>query len=205
MRTCEVDGCEKKYYGNGFCSMHRERFLKYGNVHERKRPANGEVQDFLRKLPKDCEECITWPFGRGKGGYGSVYFKGKGMKPSRAVCFIYNGNPPTTEHEAAHSCGNGHKGCVNPNHLRWATSKENSADSILHGTISRGENHPASRVNESQARFMIESRGKIKQKDIAIFLGVPRSTVCQIQKGNSWKWLNALISEEREIQRLQPL
>lgn len=46
---------------------------------------------------------------------------------------------------------------------------------------------------------MILNRGKIKQKDIAAMLGVPKPTVCQIQKCKSWKWLTQLMREQGDI------
>lgn len=198
LKICSVDGCDKKHYGNGYCTMHRERFKKYGDVNFRKRPGNGEAHAFIFKAALiSCEECVQWPFTR-NNGYGQITFRGKRTLPSRAVCIVAHGDPPTDKHEAAHSCGKGHEGCVNPRHLRWATSKENSQDTILHGTVPRGEKCVHSRVTESQARFMIENRDKIKQKDIAAMLGVPKPTVCQIQKGKSWKWLTDLMSQENE-------
>lgn len=32
MRTCSVEGCDKKYKSRGFCSMHLARFYKYGDI-----------------------------------------------------------------------------------------------------------------------------------------------------------------------------
>lgn len=50
------------------------------------------------------------------------------------MCILAHGEPPSPEHVAAHSCGQGHEGCVNPGHLRWATVAENIADTLKHGT-----------------------------------------------------------------------
>jgi len=32
MRTCSVEGCERKHYGRGLCGMHHQRFAKHGHV-----------------------------------------------------------------------------------------------------------------------------------------------------------------------------
>lgn len=50
------------------------------------------------------------------------------------MCQKAHGDPPSPKHDAAHSCGRGHEGCVNPNHLSWKTKKQNQADRITHGT-----------------------------------------------------------------------
>ena len=31
MRTCSIEGCEKKYHAKGYCQMHHKRWWKYGN------------------------------------------------------------------------------------------------------------------------------------------------------------------------------
>lgn len=80
-------------------------------------------------------ECLVWPFGRFSNGYGQVYIQGKNCVASREMCILAHGNPPTPSHEAAHRCGNGHLGCVNPQHLRWATAAENQADKLTHQEV----------------------------------------------------------------------
>jgi hypothetical protein len=80
------------------------------------------------------QSCVTWPFFRNWDGYPVVSIERKTRKAARVMCEIAHGPPPTPEHEAAHSCGNGNKGCVNPNHLSWKTPSENGQDRTLHGT-----------------------------------------------------------------------
>lgn len=203
MKICTVEGCSLKHHSSGYCSTHYARFSKHGTTDKQVRKAHSKAREFLHlALSMECEECINWPLKR-KNGYGQMTFRGKRTLPSRAMCFLAHGEPPTDKHEAAHSCGKGHEGCVNPRHLRWATSKENSEDCIRHGTVARGERSGSSKVTEDQARFMILNRGKIKQKTIAAMLGVPKPTVCQIQKGKSWKWLTEKMNQERETQQPQ--
>lgn len=81
-------------------------------------------------LPFEGNECLEWPYSGNNWGYGQLTVAGRLVVASRFVCEIAHGDPPTPEYQAAHSCGNGHLGCVNPQHLRWATPKENSADKI---------------------------------------------------------------------------
>jgi hypothetical protein len=49
---------------------------------------------------------------------------------ARLVCEEAYGLPPTSKHHAAHATLSGCVGgaCVNPDHIRWATPKENQAD-----------------------------------------------------------------------------
>lgn len=78
--------------------------------------------------------CLVWPFGRDpRVGRGIVRTgPGKPKLPSgwahRVMCEMVHGTPPTPQHQAAHSCGNGHLGCVNPHHLSWKTNSENQLE-----------------------------------------------------------------------------
>jgi hypothetical protein len=76
------------------------------------------------------DECVRWPFGGNRVTY-----------PSIRMLTQAKGPKPLGKAYAAHSCGNAHKLCVNPNHLYWATPQENSHDRHLHGT-SHGRSGP---------------------------------------------------------------
>lgn len=54
------------------------------------------------------------------------------LTANRAVALAFLGPPPTPQHEAAHNDGNKSNNWVG--NIRWATPKENTADSIRHGT-----------------------------------------------------------------------
>jgi hypothetical protein len=57
------------------------------------------------------------------GGGGSIYI-------TRIICEEAHGPPPSPKHNALHNTADGRVGapCVNPDHLRWGTQKENMAD-----------------------------------------------------------------------------
>jgi hypothetical protein len=77
----------------------------------------------------------------------------------------------------------------NPAHLRWATSKENSADSIRHGTICRGERHGASRLTAESVRQIKSLTKESTQASIARKFGVSASTVYGVVHGLTWAYL----------------
>lgn len=77
----------------------------------------------------DGDECLIWPFWKNKTtGYGHIRVGRKAYVASRVMCALKHGEPINENLEAAHSCGNGHMACVNPNHLSWKTKVENARD-----------------------------------------------------------------------------
>jgi hypothetical protein len=135
------------------------------------------------------EDCLIWPFGRRTDGYGTVGYEGHQMTACRAMCIEAHGSPPEGKNEAAHSCGNGHIGCVSPVHLRWDDHLGNHADKAMHGTNLAGEKHNMAKLTEEQAKYIISMEGVISPRDLADKLPVNRDTVRRIQRGLLWKHL----------------
>jgi hypothetical protein len=96
---------------------------------------NGPGIRWLRAhINHDGKECLIWPYSRNHQGYGQAARLGKIIKANRLMCILAHGDPPTPKHHAAHSCGNGHLGCVHPRHFSWKTPQENRMESNKHGT-----------------------------------------------------------------------
>lgn len=91
---------------------------------------------FLESI-KDTKikECIIPPFALTNNGRWQITYKGKRKLASRVLCTWKHGRAPSKKHEAAHSCGKGHIGCINPNHLEWKTHKDNMRDRYVHKTM----------------------------------------------------------------------
>jgi hypothetical protein len=107
----------------------------------------------------------------------------------RLVCEYVNGAAPTPRHHAAHSCGNGHLGCVTPRHLSWKTPSENADDKLVHGTAQRGEKHAHAKLTENQVRIIRELKGTASQTTLAERFGVSPTTIGQIHNRRVWGWL----------------
>jgi len=134
------------------------------------------------------DECLPWPYGLRRGYAGRVAVDGKEVAACRYMCQLAHGAPPTPKHHAAHSCGKGHKGCINPQHLRWATPTENEADKIEHGTSLYGEKHNMAKLDASIVLHIREQvlAGR-RMMDIAKHLGVNHTTISLLVKGKTWR------------------
>lgn len=165
--------------------------MRYGTALGGRAPY-GAAQRYYREvvLPYDGTECLIWPFARNAAGYAVIKSSAGGsMLVSRRICEATYGSPPSDAHEAAHSCGNGANGCVTKHHLGWATSTQNKADMLHHGTRMRGSKHVMARLSEADVLLIRESRGKQPLKMIAATFGVSIATVSEIQNRRSWSWL----------------
>ncbi len=127
---CSIPGCDRPRHGYGLCYKHWARLRKHGNPVETKNPNLGKAKRFISEtvLPFRGDDCLIWPFARKETGYAVARIDGKSTRVHRYACEIIHGERPSPRHEVAHSCGNGHIGCVNPHHLRWATHRDNLAE-----------------------------------------------------------------------------
>lgn len=186
--TCSIDGCGGKMKGHGLCEKHRYRYKKYGD------PLAGgtfwgEPKAFMESM-EDSDDCIEWPYNRNNMGYAMISLGGVGKLVHRVSCEISHGPPPSPSHEAAHLCGNGHKGCVNPKHLAWKTRAENEMDKCIHGTRGMGESHAACKYSESTIREIADAARKHSRADVAKMFGVKYSLVRDVDSGRRWRHLN---------------
>lgn len=149
---------------------------------------DGVGMKFIEAIASDYlgTMCLIWPFGRGNDGYGLVAIGGKKVRVSRIVCEIENGPAPEEKMDAAHSCGNGHFGCIARKHLRWATRIENSADTRAHGTLRLGEAMHSAKLTEKDIVCIREARGRVSVTDLAEKYGVVTTTISSVQYGKTW-------------------
>lgn len=136
------------------------------------------------------DECLIWPFSRNLNGYGQVRYKGRSRLASRVMCMLVHGRPRIDSLEAAHSCGKGHDGCVNPRHLRWDTPKGNCADRVDHGTENRGTKQWMSKLNNEAVKEIRNLEGKFLFREIAEMYGVSRQTISGVIRRRTWRWLD---------------
>lgn len=131
------------------------------------------------------DECVIWPLFRDKDGRGRVGHNGEHHWAHRLMCKLAHGEPPTPEHTAAHDCGKGHDGCVNPRHLKWKTQKENLADCAIHGTSPKHFDGCQGRLTGAQAEEIRSSRGIRTMRELAAIFGVSQGTINDIWRGRT--------------------
>ncbi len=192
MKICAVDGCDKPLLARGWCSKHWTRWQRHGDPLAGGTPKDGTIKRYFLNVvvPFAGDECLIWPFGRDAYGYGKIHLESGSGLVHRQACEAVHGPPPDLpDIQAAHNCGNGHKGCCNPNHLRWATRYDNSMDRVEHGTHNRGEQHKMVKLTEAQVIEIRKLKGLVSHSKLAERFGVSRQTIGDVQKRKSWFWL----------------
>jgi len=190
---CSIPDCDQRAYSEGLCQRHKQRLRRWGDPLGGRQP-NGEIEEWVGRLLKmNSDECIAWPYMKGRLGYGRWHRggqRGKSLQAHREICTMVHGQPPSPKHQAAHSCGKGHLGCVNPRHLRWATAAENAADRYIHGTILRGERSPAAKLKPEDVLYIRQSARKgVNHRVLAETFGLHKNYVRLIVVGTRWKHL----------------
>jgi hypothetical protein len=142
-------------------------------------------------------DCLIWPFGKTGSGYGALYDDGAQQLAHRWVCERVNGPPPSQDHEAAHTCGNGHLGCVSGAHLYWGSGVDNAADRDEHGRTSRGEGHPTAKLTNDAVLAIYRLRGRQTYEATAAQFGTSKGAVADIFNGRSWTWLTGAKPDDR--------
>lgn len=160
----------------------------------------GQGITFLKAhLENDGKECLIWPYTRNGHGYGMMSYLGKMGEAHRFMCLLVHGKPPSPRHQAAHDCGNGHKGCVHPKHIFWKTPRRNRLDSNDHGT----GNRPAPRRLTIDQVMEIRASSK-PYAELAAEYGVHRDTIGKIFRGETWKEPRSKLTSA-QIQKIKEL
>lgn len=191
VRLCSVAECGKKHYGLGLCHKHYKRAYKKRHRSEKQNGPGRHAAIFLSEvvIPYTGDNCLIWPYARSSNGYSNIGIDGRNFRVHRLACEAVNGPPPSDRHEAAHLCGRGDKGCVNPRHLEWKTHSANECDKVAHGTTLRGQNHALAKLTRDDVLEIRVLHGALSNTKIARRYGVSRQLVDAIMKRRAWAWL----------------
>jgi len=204
--------------GDSFCTnvSHIYKILKMLSLDDRDRV----IKKIMSRITIDPNTtCWIWNKTSGNGEvsedkiYGAMRANGKMVLAHRLSFLAHsdlkeiplvneNGEQLVVRHSA--SCSSTF--CVNPAHLKLGTQSQNCyQDRIEAGTINRGEKNHSTRITEEKARAIKDSK-KPKghpeyktQKERAALFETTLHTVCSIDIGNSWSYLDG--SDNSELRK----
>ncbi len=137
-------------------------------------------------IDSNTDECLMWPHYCNDRGYPITTYAATTHveRYAHRAVLIATVGPCPDGMEAAHSCGV--RSCVNPRHLRWATSSENNYDRSSHGTMPRGHRHHWATLGDDRAAEAIARyRAGEDSQMLAEEYGVTRSTIQRWGQGKS--------------------
>lgn len=123
LAPCSFQGCEKvvENLSSWLCAGHYSQKLRGVELSPLVRKALSQSQRFSEKV-KISGSCWLWGGSKNERGYGQFYANGKFTLAHRYSYRESYGDIPEG-FEVDHTCRN--RGCVNPDHLRLATRKQN--------------------------------------------------------------------------------
>lgn len=123
VEKCRISDCMRDNYSRGYCQLHYRKLMRHGSPIGGRIPMGVGTRWLENNMNYTGHDCLRWPAWTEKSGYGKTRFRGSDISPARAMCILVHGDPPSLHHQTAHSCGNGHLGCVNPPALEMGDSR----------------------------------------------------------------------------------
>lgn len=127
-KECSVDECNRKHYGKGLCSLHWRRLGRTGTTGPSTRVFRTPGESFqARTMPVTEAGCLLWTGYINQSGYGHIWVDGRDVGAHRYAWEQAKG-PISDGMELDHMCWN--RSCVNVDHLRIATTAQNSQNRV---------------------------------------------------------------------------
>ena len=127
--NCKIQGCEKPAKAKGLCQKHYFRLRRTGAAETEPYSSVRSKSRFLWKcMPVTETGCWIWLGSTKRNGYGAVWRQGKEILAHRESYRLFRGEIPAGLN-VLHSCDE--RSCVNPDHLRIGTHKENMRDAVI--------------------------------------------------------------------------
>ncbi len=150
-------------------------------------PKKAPLEDRLRYYSRaeGTEGCRLWTGAIAQPtGYGHLFWNGRTHGAHRLAWEAFRGPIPKGMF-VCHTCDIRH--CINPDHLFLGTAKENNRDASRKGRSASGEKHGRTSLTEVQVWAIRADRRTARA--VAKEYGVDPTTVRNIQRGFTWKYL----------------
>lgn len=136
-----------------------------------------------RSIPVPGPGCWLWTCGTTSGVYGAFSpRRGQMFRAHRYAYECVHGPIPRGMH-VLHSCDT--PLCVNPDHLRVGTQRQNSADMRSRGRSLTGQRNAQSKLDDA---MVMQILAYPKGYDLtARRFGISRSVIREIRKGRAWR------------------
>lgn len=154
MKTCSIEACISPARTRGWCNRHYHSWRKHGDPlasdsHATRTRISKEA--FAESFIEAASGCHEWAGVIDNKGYGRISVDGKRIGAHRYAWEQANGLIPTGLF-IDHACGN--RCCINIEHLRLATLKQNAENLTVQPRASSGYRG----VHRSKSKWMVAVR-----------------------------------------------
>lgn len=176
-QPCSVEGCIRAHLARGLCTTHWNEWRRQATEGDLARRRFQTLEEALEGRAEATEDgCLVWTSNvGGREPYGVITFAGKRVYAHRAAYEIANG-PISADVEIDHICHN--TLCVNPEHLRIATHKQNaenlqgahanSLTSVRGVTFDRARNQYRARIKHNYQEIHLGRFNTIEEAESAV-------------------------------------
>lgn len=147
---------------------------------------HANVQDLLIRTNRNEEtNCLEWQGAKSSFGHGQLRVNSKVYEVHRLMATLIYGEPNGLF--CLHSCDN--PPCINPDHLRWGTQKENLLEMQSKGRkfIAYGENTTSAKLTQEKVKEIRALYPKYNKSQLARMYGVRQPTINKIINNVTWQ------------------
>lgn len=196
-RGCLITNCTRKHKARGLCGTHYFRWRVNGDplaISRRENVILSKVNDelfptkfwALVAITADITRCWLWQHTTTTAGYGQVNVDGERVYAHRLAWQLANGRPPHADLEVLHSCDN--PPCVNPNHLREGTHKDNIQDAMIRNRMQVGALRYNTKLNDELVKQIRQELASGRSGQwVSTTYGLAPMTVSKIKHRQTWK------------------
>jgi len=145
------------------------------------------IEKFMSKV-QQTSNCWLWISGKTGLGYGQFCHDGIIEYSHRFSYRAFVGEIPEG-FEVLHKCDN--PSCVNPNHLKAGTHKDNMHDMLNknRNVVLAGEDNPVSKLTWATVREIrkLYSTGKYSHRKLGSMFGVSNRNISSITRNDTWR------------------
>lgn len=144
-RGCDVPDCANRHNDHGYCTTHRDHWRKWGPVWLRPaKPVSDDERFDSQWYLDEATGCHIWTGDKEPYGHGQFYWGGRPPRRKRTTAHRWawmrkNGPVPPDMQLDHFRCDT--PSCVNPDHVRPTTPRENSLRSNGIGAINAAKTH----------------------------------------------------------------
>jgi len=127
--------------------------------------------------------CWEWTACRNNHGYGMLLGNGRSLVLAHRASYEIHVGPIGNGIQVLHVCDN--PACVNPEHLRLGTTRDNMRDMVSKGRSTRGERCPYAKLTSDDVVAIRAAHG-VKRRELSRRYGVSETLVTLLRQGKRW-------------------